>query len=170
MNYKVRVLPTRDVLMKTAEAAPIPFSPEAPALVPNLINAGYLINQEIISYMENEFGISEGKFVLLMALKTIPKGCSIKELAARVGVSVPTISVMLSRMRAQTHPLIAVRRMKGDAREKRVTITKDGLALLDQLLPGHFKRVMDFAGRLTPDEQKELLALLDKLLPKPEAK
>lgn len=77
---------------------------------------------------------------------------------------------MLSRMRAQTHPLIAVRRMKGDAREKRVTITKDGLALLDQLLPGHFKRVMDFAGRLTPDEQKELLALLDKLLPKPEAK
>jgi hypothetical protein len=29
---------------------------------------------------------------------------------------------------------------------------------------------MDFAGRLTPDEQKELLALLDKLLPKPEAK
>ena len=164
MNYKVRVLPTRDVLMKTAEAAPIPFSPEAPALVLNLIN------QEIISYMENEFGISEGKFVLLMALKTIPKGCSIKELAARVGVSVPTISVMLSRMRAQTHPLIAVRRMKGDAREKRVTITKDGLALLDQLLPGHFKRVMDFAGRLTPDEQKELLALLDKLLPKPEAK
>ena len=104
MNYKVRVLPTRDVLMKTAEAAPIPFSPEAPALVLNLINAGYLINQEIISYMENEFGISEGKFVLLMALKTIPKGCSIKELAARVGVSVPTISVMLSRMRAQTHP------------------------------------------------------------------
>ena len=119
MNYKVRVLPTRDVLMKTAEAAPIPFSPEAPALVLNLINAGYLINQEIISYMENEFGISEGKFVLLMALKTIPKGCSIKELAARVGVSVPTISVMLSRMRAQTHPLIAVRRMKGDAREGR---------------------------------------------------
>ena len=115
MNYKVRVLPTRDVLMKTAEAAPIPFSPEAPALVLNLINAGYLINQEIISYMENEFGISEGKFVLLMALKTIPKGCSIKELAARVGVSVPTISVMLSRMRAQTHPLIAVRRMKGKA-------------------------------------------------------
>jgi len=168
MNYKVRVLPTRDVLMKTAEAAPIPFSPEAPALVLTLINAGYLINQEIISYMENEFGISEGKFVLLMALKT--KGCSIKELAARVGVSVPTISVMLSRMRAQTHPLVAVRRMKGDAREKRVTITKDGLALLDQLLPGHFKRVMDFAGRLTPDEQKELLALLDKLLPKPEAK
>lgn len=45
MNYKVRVLPTRDVLMKTAEAAPIPFSPEAPALVLNLINAGYLINQ-----------------------------------------------------------------------------------------------------------------------------
>ena len=74
MNYKVRVLPTRDVLMKTAEAAPIPFSPEAPALVLTLINAGYLINQEIISYMENEFGISEGKFVLLMALKTMPKG------------------------------------------------------------------------------------------------
>ena len=87
--------------------------------------------------------------MLLMALKTMPKGCRRSRSLPAVGsgVSVPTISVMLSRMRAQTHPLVAVRRMKGDAREKRVTITKDGLALLDQLLPGHFKRVMDFAGR-----------------------
>lgn len=168
MNYSVRLLPSRELIRKTSSAhAAAPFDPAAAELVLTVLNTASLVHAEIISELERRHGLSEGKFLLLMALLSLPEGCGIRELAERVGVSVPTVSVMVKRMKADSPPLIETAPDPEDARGRRVRISPAGIELIEKVIPGHFSRVSAFASRLSASERETLLALLQKLLAGP---
>ncbi|MCI6530156.1 MAG: hypothetical protein MR428_03555 [Mesosutterella sp.] len=162
MNYRIRKLPSLETIEKNVKKAGVRLAPEAAALTLSLLNCASRVQEEIIAPLERE-GLSEGKFLLLMALREQPLGLGVRELALRVGVTPPTMSIMLRRMRQAPKPLVRVERLADDARARRVQITSEGIELIGRIFPGHLKRVAAFSERLSGQERRELARLLLKL-------
>jgi DNA-binding MarR family transcriptional regulator len=164
MNYRKRRLPSREDIRRTISGAGASAEPEAPELALAVMSAAGLVHEEILEPLEREEGLSEGKFILLMALRSRPDGLGVQALAEAVGVSVPTISVMLKRMQAAEKPLAAVERAPGNGRARVVKITEEGRALLKRVLPVHIEREEKLARRLDKKDLDQLVRLLMKLL------
>ena len=164
MNYRKRRLPCREDIRKTIEVAGAGAEPEVPELALAIMSAAGLVHEAIIEPLEREEGLSEGKFILLMALRTRPGGLGVQALAEAVGVSVPTISVMLKRMQAAERPLAAAERDPENGRARLVKITAEGRALLERVLPVHIEREERLARRLGKKDLEQLVRLLMKLL------
>lgn len=164
MNYLTRHLPSRESLQRVSEEYGSQRSSQDVELILLLLNVANRFRCEVFASLEKQYGLSEGKFILLMALSESLQGLSINELAKRVGVSTPTVSIMIKRMLAAENPLIAVHTTKDDARVRQIVLSKDGEALLAEVLPIHLKQITDFNQPLSLDESKSLATLLRKLL------
>ena len=163
MDYKARALPTREALKHLeADYAEHPGS-EFIELTLLLLNASNVLREAIYAPMQHDHDLSEGKFILLMALSEKPEGMLAGQLAARVGVSFATISVMLKRMSSAEQPLITIERLPGDARSRLIKLSQAGADLIDQVLPDHFKAMSEFKKRLTSEDAQQLLSILRKL-------
>ncbi len=164
MDFKTRLLPTRTTLEQTGyhyhgEA----FDVQVVELALMLLNTGSLLREGIYEPLQVEHQLSEGKFIMLMALKEQPEGMLLGQLAQRIGVSFATVSVMVKRELDNEMPFIAVVRSKGDARQRFVSLTPHGEAFLEKVLPEHYQRMKVFSDRLSVSERKTLLTLLEKL-------
>lgn len=120
------------------------------------------IQDSILDVLQQTYHLSEGKFCALIVLhQRGEKGMAPSELAEKVGVTRATISNMLQRM--ERDGLVYIRPAEQDGRGKIVNLTQTGCDFMEEILPPHYLRVSKLMEKLTEDEQKKLIMLLEKL-------
>ena len=120
------------------------------------------IQDSILDVLQQTYHLSEGKFCALIVLhQRGGDGMAPSELAEKVGVTRATISNMLQRM--ERDGLVDIRPAEQDGRGKIVNLTQAGRDFMEEILPPHYLRVSKLMEKLTEDEQKKLIMLLEKL-------
>ena len=120
------------------------------------------IQDSILDVLQQTYHLSEGKFCALIVLhQRGGNGMAPSELAEKVGVTRATISNMLQRM--ERDGLVYIRPAEQDGRGKIVKLTQAGCDFMEEILPPHYLRVSRLMEKLTEDEQKKLIMLLEKL-------
>jgi len=157
---KVLAMPTREELVRHAEAVP-EIRPEEVLAMLTIMQAASGIKEKILDVLQKEYQLSEGKLCVLILLHQTEEGLAPSEIARRAGVTKATVSVMLQRM--EREHLVEIRADDGDGRAKRVFLTKLGRTFMDKVLPEHYVRITRLMGKLSRQEQEELIRLLKKL-------
>lgn len=131
-------------------------------LILQLLHFARHAQSALFDEMQSTYGISRGRFVLLVSLRE--KGeLTVNELSARLGVSAASTSVMLKRMLAEAEPLI-IRSVNPLARHSfNIRLSAQGEALVDKLIAQHLKTVVGLLAPLDSKEQQTLQEILEKL-------
>jgi DNA-binding MarR family transcriptional regulator len=111
----------------------------------------------------NRLGLSKGRFMVMIQLHSIedPAGISISEILEAYQVSSATMTGIIDTLEGEG--LIERLRSPGDRRRVHVRITEAGRSFMDSFLPRHQEYIRRFTSRLTVDERRTLLSLLEKL-------
>lgn len=165
MDYKTRILPSREALARVQSQTNLVDDISGIDLVLSLITTADLIRSHIYAKLVQNHQISEGKFALLMSLYGDGEMTS-SELAMRIGVTNATVSVMVKRMLTAESPLISMIQNNEDGRSRLISLTTEGLKLIQKALPEHHQAIQSFAQVLDVKEQKSLITMLHKLLRK----
>lgn len=165
MNYNSRKLPSRETLARAQRFNNDIVEVSGVDLVLSLITTADLIRANIYAQLDKDYGVSEGKFALLMSLYSEGETCA-SDLALRIGVTPATVSVMVKRMLASPAPLISMTKSGEDGRSRLITLTNAGERLIQEALPNHLKSIRAFAQVLNSQEQESLIVMLRKLLRK----
>lgn len=107
------------------------------------------------------FGLSAGKFTILMQLYTAKQELPPSEFANRANVTRATITGLLDRL--EREGLVERRNHPSDRRMLTVHLTDKGKVLIKSILPEHFCRTQELMASLTSREQKTFVKLLRKL-------
>jgi DNA-binding MarR family transcriptional regulator len=108
------------------------------------------------------YGVSQGRFTTLMALRRQPEGrATPAELAEHLAVTRATVTGLLDGL--EEDGLLERSHRTDDRRSVSVTITKKGLALIEKILPDHYARIGALMKKLTRQEKKQLTVLLGKV-------
>jgi DNA-binding MarR family transcriptional regulator len=162
VDVKLRTLPKHEKILERAKT------------IPGMNIEGvetYLlfrrVASEILTTVQDYLGrngLSDGRLAILLLLREAPEQrLSPSELAEQIEVTRGTITGLLDglekagRVRRKNHP--------EDRRMLAVQITEEGLALLEEIMPEHFRRIAAFVARanLSQEERKQLVTLLDKI-------
>ncbi len=135
--------------------------PTAVIITLSLWEKGREVAKKIVKVLKEQYDLSEGRFCILMALYRAPEGLHPSELADKGGVTRATITRLLQRMRHMGD--IEITTAEEDERQKIVRLTPKGRKLMDEVLPPHYERVAQLVKRLSPEEQKQLITLLNKM-------
>ncbi|MDO5532429.1 MarR family winged helix-turn-helix transcriptional regulator [Sutterella sp.] len=165
----MRLLPARENLRRVHGAGATDLDVSGIDMMLHLINAVDIIRATIYESLRKETGLSEGKFTLMMALRDANRPLSIGTISAQLGVAPATISVMVGRMLREDRPLISTSTSDRDARSTLVRLSPAGKRLLDKSLPAHYRRIAEFTEGVNQDEREQLIALIRKLVRRPEA-
>lgn len=107
-------------------------------------------------------GISHGRLVLLAILDRTPDHPQpASSLADHAGVTKQTMTALIDGLAGDG--LVARGPHPTDRRSVLVRLTPAGRELLERVLPGLYRQQVRAMGRLTADEQRELVRLLVKL-------
>ena len=169
MNPVNRLLPARESLHRVHGEGASELDIAGVDMMLHLINAVDVIRATIYKALQDESGLSEGQFTLLMTLLASGKPLGIVDLSERLGVSTATTSVMVARMLKAKKPLVIKQVSRRDARVAYVRLSAEGRRLLDAELPKHFARISEFASALSGEERDLMIALLRKLVHLPAA-
>jgi DNA-binding MarR family transcriptional regulator len=112
-----------------------------------------------------EFGLSHGRFAVLMMLSRSAGGLSSARIAELCGVTPPTITGLCKKLEADG--LVRRRADRADLRASLITLTPRARRLLERLLPGHFTRQATMLAALSQAERAELIRLLTRIRPGP---
>ncbi|MWN90482.1 MarR family transcriptional regulator [Gilliamella sp. Pra-s65] len=165
MNYNSRILPSRETLARAQRFNDDIVEVSGVDLVLSLITTADLIRSNIYAQLDKDYGVSEGKFALLMSLFSEGETCA-SDLALRIGVTPATVSVMVKRMLSASEPLISMSKNDDDGRSRLIALTNAGERLIQDALPNHLKAIRAFAQVLDSQEQESLILMLRKLLRK----
>lgn len=164
MDFKARILPTQEELEK-AHANTSLSSDDIAAIsfIINFLNSASIMKDRLNNDLQKNHNLSEGRFLLLVTLKSQDKPMCMGKLSRRLGISNATLSVMVKRMLKDKIPLI-----KKEINEKikssyYVSLTPKGYELIEEVLPSHFKEVEKIANILEPQERKLMFDLVTKL-------
>ncbi len=158
---KREMIPTFEELERHKRLVP-EINPAAVIAMLSIKNASENIQQSILDVLQQNYHLSEGKFCTLIVLHQHgARGIAPSELAQKVGVTRATISNMLQRM--ERDGLVNVRPAEQDGRAKVVRLTQAGCSFMEEILPPHYLRVSNLMEKLTEDEQRDLILLLEKL-------
>ena len=102
-------------------------------------------------------GLSIAQFDVLAQLGAA-EGITQQDLANKLLVTKGNVTQLLDRM---TQSGLLVRRQ--DGRANRLYLTDAGRALFAEVIPDHEQKIADMLAALTPDENRQLAALLRKL-------
>ncbi|HEY9898667.1 MAG TPA: MarR family transcriptional regulator [Pantanalinema sp.] len=105
-------------------------------------------------------GLTSSQFDVLATLGDTA-GMTFKELSLRSMVTGGTLTPVLNRMEAKG--LVARCKGEQDSRQTLVRLTPEGQALYEETFLPFIDFAQGYLDRLTPDEQTQLSALLDKL-------
>ncbi|HEY3313743.1 MAG TPA: MarR family transcriptional regulator [Bacillota bacterium] len=120
---------------------------------------------EVYDYFDDyfgRFGVSQGRFLLLVLLWLNEDGLSPADLADQAGVSRATVTGLLDGL--QRTDLIVREANPGDRRMLNVRLTRGGTELVKKVLPEHFRRMTDLLADLTREERRQLAALATKIV------
>jgi DNA-binding MarR family transcriptional regulator len=126
-----------------------------------VLQSGMWLQSDIDKYL-SAFGLSHGRYSILLSLKDSPDGTLLgNQLAAMLGVSKPTISKMVDRLIAEEH--IEATGEDGDGRKKRYSVTKKGETLLGRINPGYMERLQQISASLNDHDKESLIEILSKI-------
>ena len=107
------------------------------------------------------YGLSGGKFTILMQLYTAKQDIPPSEFAERANVTRATITGLLDGL--EREGLVQRKPHPSDRRMLVVHLTDRGRELMQNILPEHFCRTKRLMETLTASEKKNLVKLLKKL-------
>lgn len=164
MDFKARILPTQTELEK-AHANTSLSSDDLQAInfILNFLNSAALIKERLDTDLQKNHNLSDGRFLLLITLKSQDKPMCMGKLSRRMGITNATLSVMVKRMLKDPIPLI-----KKEVNEKikssyYVSLTDEGFDLIEKVAPLHFKEVEKIANLLDQNERQQMFELVKKL-------
>jgi DNA-binding MarR family transcriptional regulator len=107
-------------------------------------------------------GISQGRFMVLMMLdRYYDRALLPSEVAEKIGVTRATVTGLLDGL--ERDGFVQRKAHPEDRRAVTVALTTKGRCFLDELLPGHYRRIAGLMANLDEDERKELVRLLAKV-------
>ena len=141
-------LPSSADLLALASRSGVDGELSSLRLILQLMHFARSAQSALFDDMQNTYGISRGRFVLLVSLRENGE-LTVNDLAARLGVSAASTSVMIKRMLAEEEPLI-VRSVNPLARHSfNIRLSARGEALVDNLVAKHLKTVTKILLRMT---------------------
>ncbi len=155
-------LPSSADLLALASRSGVDGELSSLRLILQLMHFARSAQSALFDDMQNTYGISRGRFVLLVSLRENGE-LTVNDLAARLGVSAASTSVMIKRMLAEEEPLI-VRSVNPLARHSfNIRLSARGEALVDNLVAKHLKTVTTLLTPLNHEERQFLQEILEKL-------
>jgi DNA-binding MarR family transcriptional regulator len=107
------------------------------------------------------YGLSAGKFTVLMQLYSANRDLSPSEFANRANVTRATITGLLDRL--EREGFVERKAHSTDRRMLTIHLTQQGKILVEKVLPDHFCRTKGLMASLTSTEKKTFIKLLVKL-------
>lgn len=156
-----RHLPSREYVEELAGQIP-EVKPHLPA-INTFLDIVRLASDLTCAYDTHfaRWGLSQGKFTVMMALRHAGGGISPSELAEQGGVTRGTITGLLDGLEKQG--LVERQNDAGDRRMTVVKLTAKGHALMEEFLPDHFRRSCALTEGLSEAERGQLRTLLEKV-------
>ncbi len=112
--------------------------------------------------MLSRHGLSQGRFLALIVMYRTPEETiSPSQLAAKVGVTRPTITGLLDGL--EKEGLVERQGSAEDRRKIGVRLTDKGCEVLKGMLPDYYRRIAKLMENLSTGEREELLTLLEKI-------
>ncbi len=142
----------------------IDFDANGVTLMLQFVSVASFIHDHIFGHLRQVCDCSEGRFDLLMTLRSAERPLLVTELAGRIMVKPSTVTQMLSRMRKEKVPLVSMTTDPGNRRRHYVSITDAGNEFIERNLPLHVKDLAQFTASLSKDERGELVRLINKLI------
>lgn len=158
---KKGAIPSRETLEKHAQVIP-EIEPSSVLAMLQVLQVSAEIQHAIIEVLEKEHQLSEGKLHVMIILHQEVDGIAPSELAEKVGVTRATVSVMLRRMIRDG--LAYSFSDAVDGRAKKICLTVKGRQFMNEVLPAHYLRITKLMGKLSEQEQEDLISLLKKIL------
>ncbi len=175
MDYKKRILPTQSEFMelsrRTGSAADDAGESEDSRakevegidFIVHFLATADVLRERLFAALQQDFGLSEGRFVLLTALKVRKTPQPLTTLAAFTGVSPATCSVMVKRMLAEKEPLICRHGPEPGSKKVLISLTPAGEETADKALRQQHQRCLELARLLPAEELPHLLAVIKGL-------
>jgi DNA-binding MarR family transcriptional regulator len=108
-----------------------------------------------------DYGLSPGRYGVLMALDVQRPSMAPSELADRLGVTRATVTGLIDGLARDG--LVTHAPENADRRRKAIALTPKGEALLGAVVPDIFRRMADLTAPLSEDERRTLVRLLGKV-------
>lgn len=175
MDFKKRILPTQSEFLEltrrarsaagAAESDPAVQEKEAEGIdfVVHFLAAADVLRGRLFAALQHDFGLSEGRFVLLIALKVKKKPQPLTTLAAFIGISPATCSVMVKRMLAESVPLICKQGPEHGSKGVLISLTAEGEDRVKKALQVQHQRCQELAQLLPPEELPHMLSVIKEL-------
>ena len=106
------------------------------------------------------------EIILLTLLEAGDSGIRQKDISEKLGINPSSLSEQIDRLEADRY--LERTANPEDRRSTLISLTEKGKARAWEVQDDRAKAAADFCSRLTEDEKDTLIALLDKLLEKPE--
>lgn len=159
----IKNLPRYDCLIEAAKMFP-DLDPSACEVFLHLMQAGDEAFRVVDSHL-SEHNISQGRFMVLMLLLNKSTNCAHArtpaELADLSHVTRATMTGLVDTL--ERDGLVTREPDLADRRMLSVALTPKGHALLNQILPPHFKRMAALMAPLDEAERRMLVQLLTKI-------
>jgi DNA-binding MarR family transcriptional regulator len=156
-------LPRYECLLEAVKAFP-DLDPSASEVFLHLLRAGDEAFRLTDSHLA-EHAISQGRFTVLMLLLDKAENCAKArtpaELAEMANVTRATMTGLIDTL--ERDGLVKRDPDPNDRRMMSVNLTPKGEALINHILPGHFRRMAALMSSLSEIERKTLVHLLNKI-------
>ncbi len=160
----LKSLPRYETLLEASKLLPH-LDPSAMAVFLHLMYAGDEASRIAESHLAKH-DISQGRFMVLMLLLNkhtgCPRSCTPAELADHSRVTRATMTGLVDTL--ERDGLVKREPDQNDRRMLSVTLTPKGHALLDKIMPEHFRRMAKLMEPLSEAERQTLLQLLAKIM------
>lgn len=164
MKYKQRSVPAKDALERISKEFGLSHLVSDVEAILSIISVSNRFREEVYGKLEQKTGLTEGKFIVLMALIDCPQGLLMGELAHRAGVADATATTMIKRMLNHSPALVAVKNATKDKRQRRVYLTEAGRQVVNDALPYHHEQIVQFMKPLSVEDKTMLTTILKKLI------
>ncbi len=163
MDSIKRILPSRQELVAFANEH---FGGEGVLsieMVLHLMAVADTVRNRLYAPIRSKFGLSEGRFTLLLELKAKERPLPVTTLASNIGISAATCSIMIKRMLQESEPLIGKIGSPRGGNSFLIFITQKGEEVIGKALEVHSSNLKKISSLLGVAQQEQLLELLNKL-------
>ncbi|MNL41615.1 Transcriptional repressor MprA [compost metagenome] len=110
----------------------------------------------------SNYGLSSGRFTLLILLRNHPEGLKPSELALQLGVTQATISGLLNNL--EKLELVSRQTHQTDGRAFVIKLTQKGHEIIQEIFPKWYPRLAAFWAVINGDEKENINGLLGRMI------